>query len=56
MPRCGAVRTRAWCCRSHGLPDQLIDVDVPGAVTFDVGSEIGLRFAEPAGVLVQAPS
>ena len=40
----------------HGLPDQLIDVDVPGAVTFDVGSEIGLRFAEPAGVLVQAPS
>jgi 2-aminoethylphosphonate transport system ATP-binding protein len=38
----------------HGLSDQLIDVDVPGAPTFDIGSEIGLRFPEPAGVLVQA--
>jgi 2-aminoethylphosphonate transport system ATP-binding protein len=36
----------------HGLPDQLIDVDVPGGVSFDVGSEVGLRFPEPAGVLV----
>jgi 2-aminoethylphosphonate transport system ATP-binding protein len=39
-----------------GLPDQLIDVDVPGATTFDLGAEIGLRFPEPAGVLVQATS
>jgi 2-aminoethylphosphonate transport system ATP-binding protein len=38
----------------HGLPDQLIDVDVPGATQFDTGTEIGLRFPEPAGVLVQA--
>ncbi len=37
----------------HGLPDQLIDVDVPGGVPFDVGSEVGLRFPEPAGVLVR---
>ncbi len=40
----------------HGLPDQLIDVDVPGATTYDIGAEIGLRFPEPAGVLVQATS
>ncbi|KAA0102265.1 ABC transporter ATP-binding protein [Mycolicibacterium sp. P1-18] len=39
----------------HGLPDQLLDVDVPGAVTYDLGAEIGLRFPEPAGVLVQSP-
>lgn len=39
----------------HGLPDQVIDVDVPGAATHDVGTEIGLRFPEPAGVLVQCP-
>lgn len=39
----------------HGLPDQVIDVDVPGATTYDVGTEIGLRFPEPAGVLVQCP-
>ncbi|GLP78064.1 putative ABC transporter, ATP-binding protein [Mycobacterium antarcticum] len=39
----------------HGLSDQLIDVDVPGATTFDIGTEIGLRFPEPAGVLVHAP-
>ncbi|TQR82351.1 ABC transporter ATP-binding protein [Mycobacterium hodleri] len=39
----------------HGLPDQVIDVDVPGATTYDVGAEIGLRFPEPAGVLVQCP-
>ncbi|MCV7424613.1 ABC transporter ATP-binding protein [Mycobacterium yunnanensis] len=36
----------------HGLPDQLLDVDVPGAATYAVGTEIGLRFPEPAGVLV----
>jgi 2-aminoethylphosphonate transport system ATP-binding protein len=39
----------------HGLPDQLLDVDVPGAVTYEVGAEIGLRFPEPAGVLVRSP-
>lgn len=36
-----------------GLSDQLIDVDVPGAAQFEIGSEVGLRFPEPAGVLVQ---
>ena len=46
--------TPGWSCRVHGLADQLIDVDVPGAATFEIGSEIGLRFPEPAGVLVQA--
>jgi 2-aminoethylphosphonate transport system ATP-binding protein len=40
----------------HGLPDQLLDVDVPGATTHDIGTEIGLRFPEPAGVLVQVTS
>jgi len=38
----------------HGLPDQLLDVDVPGASTHALGTEIGLRFPEPAGVLVQS--
>ncbi len=37
----------------NGLPDQLIDVDVPGNAQFDIGSEVGVRFPEPAGVLVQ---
>lgn len=37
----------------HGLPDQVVEVDVPGATTYEVGAEIGLRFPEPAGVLVQ---
>jgi 2-aminoethylphosphonate transport system ATP-binding protein len=36
------------------LPDQLVDVDVPGHITFDTGSEIGVQFPDPAGVLVQA--
>ncbi len=36
-----------------GLPDQLIDVDVPGSAQFEIGSEVGLRFPEPAGVLVR---
>jgi 2-aminoethylphosphonate transport system ATP-binding protein len=35
-----------------GLPDQLIDVDVPGHTQYDIGAEVGLRLAEPAGVLV----
>jgi 2-aminoethylphosphonate transport system ATP-binding protein len=36
-----------------GLPDQLVDVDVPGHTQFDIGSEVGVRLPEPAGVLVQ---
>jgi 2-aminoethylphosphonate transport system ATP-binding protein len=36
-----------------GLPDQLIDVDVPGNAQFDIGSEVGVRFPDPSGVLVQ---
>jgi 2-aminoethylphosphonate transport system ATP-binding protein len=36
------------------LPDQLIDVDVPGNAQFDIGSEVGVRFPDPAGVLVPA--
>ena len=39
-----------------GLADQLIDVDVPGNAQFDLGSEVGVRFPEPAGVLVQVSS
>ena len=39
-----------------GLPDQLIDVDVPGHTQFDIGSEVGVRLPEPAGVLVQVSS
>lgn len=35
------------------LPDQLIEVDVPGHAQFEVGSEVGVRIPEPAGVLVQ---
>ncbi|MDV3128561.1 ABC transporter ATP-binding protein [Mycobacterium sp. 21AC1] len=40
----------------NGLPDQLIEVDVPGQAQVEVGSEIGVRIPEPAGVLVQAPT
>ncbi|MHC9296184.1 ABC transporter ATP-binding protein [Mycobacterium sp. LTG2003] len=35
------------------LPDQLIEVDVPGHAHFEVGSEVGVRIPEPAGVLVR---
>jgi 2-aminoethylphosphonate transport system ATP-binding protein len=35
-----------------GLPDQLVDVDVPGNAQFDIGSDVGVRFPDPAGVLV----
>ncbi|CAN5712151.1 ABC transporter ATP-binding protein [soil metagenome] len=38
-----------------GLPDQLIEVDAPGTAKFEIGSEIGVRFPEPAGVLVRIP-
>ena len=37
-----------------GLPDQLIDIDVPGNAQIDIGTEVGVRLPEPAGVLVQA--
>jgi 2-aminoethylphosphonate transport system ATP-binding protein len=37
-----------------GLPDQLIDIDVPGNTQVAIGSEVGVRLPEPAGVLVQA--
>ncbi|MDT5032774.1 MAG: 2-aminoethylphosphonate transport system ATP-binding protein, partial [Actinoplanes sp.] len=39
-----------------GLPDQLVDIDVPGNAQFDIGSEVGVRFPDPAGVLVQVAS
>jgi 2-aminoethylphosphonate transport system ATP-binding protein len=37
-----------------GLPDQLVDIDVPGNARIDIGTEVGVRLPEPAGVLVQA--
>jgi 2-aminoethylphosphonate transport system ATP-binding protein len=36
-----------------GLPDQLIDIDVPGNAQVAIGSEVGVHLPEPAGVLVQ---
>jgi 2-aminoethylphosphonate transport system ATP-binding protein len=39
-----------------GLPDQLIDIDVPGNAQFEIGSEVGVRFPDPSGVLVQVPA
>ena len=40
----------------QSLPDVLVDVDVPGHTPFEVGSVVGLRLPEPAGVLVSAGS
>jgi 2-aminoethylphosphonate transport system ATP-binding protein len=37
-----------------GLPDQLVEIDVPGNAQIDIGTEVGIRLPEPAGVLVQA--
>jgi 2-aminoethylphosphonate transport system ATP-binding protein len=37
-----------------GLPDQLIDIDAPRDAQVAIGSEVGVRLPEPAGVLVQA--
>jgi 2-aminoethylphosphonate transport system ATP-binding protein len=37
-----------------GLPDQLIDIDVPGNAQIAIGSEVGVHLPEPAGVLVAA--
>jgi 2-aminoethylphosphonate transport system ATP-binding protein len=36
-----------------GLPDQLVEIDVPGNAQIDIGTEVGVRLPEPAGVLVQ---
>lgn len=37
-----------------GMADRLIEVDAPGHTGYPVGTEVGVRFPEPAGVLVQA--
>lgn len=37
-----------------GLPDQLVDVDVPGNAQIELGTEVGVKLPEPAGVLVAA--
>jgi 2-aminoethylphosphonate transport system ATP-binding protein len=37
-----------------GVPDLFIDIDVPGNAQVAIGSEVGVRLPEPAGVLVQA--
>jgi 2-aminoethylphosphonate transport system ATP-binding protein len=37
-----------------GLPDQLVEIDVPGNAQIDIGTEVGVRLPEPAGVLIQA--
>ena len=39
-----------------GLPDQLVEVDTPGNGSYTIGAELGLRFPDPAGVLVRAAS
>ena len=36
------------------MPERLIEVDVPGHVSHVIGSEVGVKFPDPAGVLVQA--
>ena len=38
------------------LPDLVLDVDVPGHTQYEIGTEVGVRLPEPAGVLVQGPS
>ncbi len=40
----------------ESLPGQVLDVDVPGNATFEIGAEVGVRFPEPAGVLVPVAS
>lgn len=39
----------------NGFPDQLIEVDVPGHADFPPDSAVGVKFPEPAGVLVTIP-
>ncbi|MCV7343368.1 ABC transporter ATP-binding protein [Mycolicibacterium rhodesiae] len=36
-----------------GVADRTIEVDAPGHTGYAVGTEVGLRFPQPAGVLVQ---
>jgi len=57
----GTVNATVWRGAStrvvlavDGLPDQLVDVDVPGHTTLQVGDTVGVRLPEPAGVLVGA--
>ena len=38
-----------------GLPDQLVDVDMPGHTPMQAGAVVGLRLPDPAGVLVGVP-
>ncbi|AKC38380.1 ABC transporter ATP-binding protein [Mycolicibacterium phlei] len=56
------VATQVWRGAStrlslavNGFPDQLIDVDVPGHGEFSPDSAVGVKFPEPAGVLVTIP-
>jgi 2-aminoethylphosphonate transport system ATP-binding protein len=37
-----------------GIPDQLVDIDVPGNAQVTIDSEVGVALPEPAGVLVAA--
>jgi 2-aminoethylphosphonate transport system ATP-binding protein len=59
----GTVKASVWrgsttrlVVSVSGLPDQLIDIDVPGNAQFGIGSEVGVRFPDPSGVLVQVPA
>ena len=38
-----------------GLPDQLIDVDVPGNAQFDIGTEVGRPVPRPGGRAGRGP-
>lgn len=56
------VATQVWRGAStrlslavNGFPDRLIDADVPGHGDFPPDSVVGVKFPEPAGVLVTIP-
>ena len=38
----------------NGLAEKTVEIDVPGNGNIEIGSEVGVRMPEPAGVLVQA--
>ncbi|MFW0795749.1 ABC transporter ATP-binding protein [Gordonia sp. CPCC 205515] len=38
-----------------GLPDQLLEADVPGHVDHPAGERVGIRLPDPVGVLVETP-
>ncbi|MFH5211849.1 ABC transporter ATP-binding protein [Antrihabitans sp. NCIMB 15449] len=38
-----------------GLPDLILQADVPGQARYDLDAVVGVKLPEPAGVLVQAP-